>query len=416
MRQPLLVTTIVLAIATAAVLTSAAWLIPVTDVRTAAVSVRVTEEDVVQRFYAAVNVAIATGELTPLQTVVAPDFVTTNALSPVQPGRAGLEATLAQLHATIPTLRLKPEIVAAGGGQVMVQVAVTGDRGGSFLGVSLMTQPRPWSAVDVLGVTDGRVVDRRGLLDGTGLLLPIASSPVHVSGPAYRVVTVERIVLAAGEHYDGDAFVAAHVLLAEAGHIQVASASRPGEPATNAISPATPGISVALWPTELVEIPVNHRYTVTNTGAADAVLLRITIAFPSGGGEATEGEPGPATGEPVSRTLAGDLALHLPDGPLNIAVGRVVLGPGATLSLDLGTYAALLAVDVGSLSATLPRTARVRQGTDGAQVAAKSAIVGPGDGLAVEPETALVLRNDSSLPAEALLITVMGRPVPSSFH
>jgi hypothetical protein len=414
-RRPLLVTTIVLALATAAVLTSAAWLLPFTDARSAAVSTRIAEEDVAQWFYDAVNVAIATGKLTPLQTVVAPDFVTTNALSPVQSGRAGLEAALAHLHATIPTLRLEPEIVVAGGGQVMVQVAVTGDRGGSFLGVLLMAQPRPWSAVDVLGVTDGRVVERRGLLDGTGLLLPIASSPVHMSGPAYRVVTVERIVLAAGERYDGDAFVAAHALLAEAGHIQVASTPPPGEPATNATSPATPGISVALWPTELVEIPVDHRYTVTNTGAADAVLLRITIAFP-GGGEATRWGPGPVTDEPVSRTLAGDLALHLPDGPLNVAVGRVVLGPGATLSLDLGTYAALLAVDGGSLGATLTQAAQVRRGIDGAQAAIESAIVGPGDGLAVEPDTALVLRNDGSSPAEALLITVVGRPVPGSFH
>ncbi|MEA2598864.1 MAG: SnoaL-like polyketide cyclase [Thermomicrobiales bacterium] len=404
MRRSLLLTTVVLALATAGVLTSAAWLLPMD----ATVETPATGEDVARRFYDAVNVAIATGEVAPLRAVVAPEFVATDALPPVRPGRAGLEAALADLHANSPALRLKPEAVVADGGRVMVRVAVAGDRGDGFLGVPLVAVPRPWGAVDVLRVVDGKVAERRGLLEGAGLLRALGSAPLALTGPARRVVTLDRVVLAPGERYDGDAFLADHALQVETGGIRVAF-TEPASPrlATVVAEPQGAETAITLPPGEVIVVPEDHRYTTTNTGTTDAVLVRLSIALPQVGGAAMDADATAETVGPGSQKLAGGVAMRLPDGPLKVAVGRVVLGPGATLSLGEGNYGALLSVDTGTLGGCLTHTGSIHRGTNGARDAAQSARLGPGDGLAIDPGTSLVLRNDGSSTAEALIVAVV---------
>ena len=67
--------------------------------------------DVVERFYAAVNETIATGNPGALRRVVNPSFTDENPLPGVNPGRAGLEAYLVSLHRSDPGLRLEAEVL-----------------------------------------------------------------------------------------------------------------------------------------------------------------------------------------------------------------------------------------------------------------------------------------------------------------
>ena len=69
--------------------------------------------EVVDRFYAAVNETIATGDPAPVQQVVAPHFVEEHPLPGVRPGRAGLEEYLLTLHRSVPGLRLVAQIIVA---------------------------------------------------------------------------------------------------------------------------------------------------------------------------------------------------------------------------------------------------------------------------------------------------------------
>ena len=122
MRRPIvLLATIILAVATAGVFTSAAWLMPVTTAEPTTAG-----EQVARRFYEAVNTAIATGDPAPLQAIVADDFVAGDSLLGIPTGRAGLEATLADLHATSPTIRLEIAALVASGDRVMARIDIAG--------------------------------------------------------------------------------------------------------------------------------------------------------------------------------------------------------------------------------------------------------------------------------------------------
>jgi mannose-6-phosphate isomerase-like protein (cupin superfamily) len=370
------------------------------------------DEAVVRRFYAAVNEAIATGDVGKLRAVVAPDFVDRERLPGFGPGRAGLEEYVGAVAALAPGLRLEVEEVVAVGGRAMVRVAVSGDQGDHLLGLSLTTSPRPWGAVDVLTIENGKVVERRGLLEDTGLLLPVGTAPLDLTGPAHRVLTLDRVTIPSGEHYDDDAVLAEHALVGEEGSVGIAFPV-PASPygSSSAVGQAGATTETALLPGEVFVVPEGRRYTVSNTGTEDAVLMRLVVAPPRPGGAAM-GADATTGGEGFgNRTLAGGAAITLPGGPLAVAVARVVLGPGATLALGEGDYGALVSVGTGALGVFLGETGTIRRGTDGTGERAESGWLDPGDGLTIAPGTSLVLRNAGSTPAEVLLVAVVGSAV-----
>jgi len=186
--------------------------------------------------------------------------------------------------------------------------------------------------------------------------------------------------------------------------------SEPASPSAAAVvaDPAESATEIALPPGEVVVVPNGRGYTATNAGTGDAVLIRLVVAPPRVGRPAMGASVTAESEGPGGRTLAGGAAMPLPAGPLAVAVGRVVLGPGATVAFGEADYVALLSVDTGPISAFLTRAGTVRRGADGSGVRPESARLDPGDGLAIEPGTALVLRNAGSSPVEAVLVTVLG--------
>src|SRR3712207_9303937 len=65
--------------------------------------------------------------------------------------------------------------------------------------------------------SNGKVAERQGDGEGTGLLRPVAAAPLVLTGPAIRVVTLDRITLPPGASHDDDAFLASRALLTETG-------------------------------------------------------------------------------------------------------------------------------------------------------------------------------------------------------
>jgi predicted ester cyclase len=393
MRRPiLLLTTIVLSLATAGVLMAAAWLLPpIHPVATSAAG-----EGIVRQFYDGVNTAIATGDLDSLRAVVAPNYVEIDPLPGTAPGRDGLEETLFNLHAAVPGLRLEVEAVVAAGDRAIARIAIRGEPGHAFLGFPIVAAPRPWAAVDVLSVRQGRIVTRRGLTEGTGSLRPIQTASLSLPPTDRHTVAVERVRLASGASRRVDATLDPVVVLTEAGTVRVAEDSgspgegTPGPDGRASWSPTVPPGSFAV-------IPAGGGATVANAGSASAAVWVVTfVPIRPSGAAALSGVGGEAD----------DPAGLLPEGPLELVAGRVVLASGADLALAGIEGSTLLSVDAGRLRSVLDRPGLVRRGDDGSIAIVTSAELGPGDGILIDPGTSLALRNDDPTPATAWLLVI----------
>src|SRR5438093_978147 len=133
MRRSIVPVALVLALATGAVLGQARGLLaPVAVSDDAALGTRV---DVVRRFYAAVDDALASGEVRQLEQVVAPNFVEHTDTLGNGSSRDSLVRYLASLRVAFPTVRLEPLDLVTQHDRVVARVGVDGTDGGSFLGI-----------------------------------------------------------------------------------------------------------------------------------------------------------------------------------------------------------------------------------------------------------------------------------------
>jgi hypothetical protein len=397
-RQILLLSTAILLVAFAGGFVWAAR--PVQPVGTA--QARSAGDETAHRFYAAINTAIATGNLSAFRAAVASDFVDLAPLPGAGPGRVDLESYLLELNETAPDIRLEVEEMVADGERVTARVAVRGSYSGDVAGFPIVVAPKPWGKVDFLLVEAGKVVERHGLLEGAGRLSSVPAVPLLLDGPTRRVATLERISVPPGATHAAAAELGPHALLIETGNIEVTlhRANEGGGATTGARQEDV----VSLVPDAIFVVPANDQYSVMNTGHADAHVLRLTMESPAPGGAAMGA--GVTSSDPTAvRTLAGGVATRLPDGQLGVGVARVVLGPGATLSLTTVDGVALVAVEAGQFSASFDGAA-YRRDRDGASAPVASATIGQGEGLLIGLGTAFVLRNDGAEPEEALLIAV----------
>ncbi len=387
----------------------------------------------VRRFYAAANEAIATGDPAALTAVVAPGL-----LAPAPPGSSGnwpgLAERLAVLHAAAPALRLEPEAVVAGEAEAMARVAVRGAGPSTFLGLPLADRPRPWGAVDAFGVAGGRVVAHRSPVDGLGVLRELGWARLEVERPTGRVIAVERLTYAPGASRWAQTAGGAGVLYLEAGALTFETAGDAREPTLLAAAglrdvakdprEITPGRPLKLAPGDVLVLPERERYQTRNAGGEPAVALVLGIAPPPPSLPVSAG-PSATPASIAVQDLGDGLAVALPLGEVDVALGRATLGPGARLAWVGGAGPVLLAVESGRLElATTGEAAWVRRGADGARTALTSAILAAGDGalLTVDtegpaaraaPADRNILRNDGDAPLVALILTIQPAAAPA---
>lgn len=378
--------------------------------------------EVVARFYAAVNHAIATGDPSALHAVVAPDFVERDPLPGVGPDRAGLEEYLDALWAGAPGTRLVAEEVVVAGDRAMARVAVQPGVGAAPW-VGTVVEPPVWGPVDVFRIAGGQVVERRGVSDGLVMLRPPAETVLDLPAPAPRNVTVERLAVAAGARWRS-AVDAPRLLLVETGTIRAEVAGAiPGAPsratpapaatATKAVPTASPvRRETMLGVGQTVVVPAGARAELTNDGAEEARLLAVVFAVPAApGGPPPSPAPLPAG---TDRTvLAGGLGTDLRAGPVTVAIGRMTLARGGRLDVDHAAGPILLAVDGGRLAVRSAGRFWARRGVDGMSAATTVATLAAGDGSLHDRADFVTLGNPGDQPAVALVVTLR-QPLPSA--
>ena len=417
-RYLLLPLTTVILVAMAIAMLASSVLLPMPDA--AEVSV-LGGTEVVQRFYAAVNETIATGNPAALQRVVTPSFVEENPLPGVDPGRAGLEDYLVALHDSVPGLRLVADVIVTSADQVVTRVQVRHEPTSATLHAAFGERRAVWSPIEVFRVADGVVVGRWGHTDGLTLARPLAEETLELPIPTPRVISLVRVALAPGARWDAPR-VGPRLLFLEEGALDVQAV--PGSTGEGTLdvgshtiasdggrADATQRVMLAAGKTFLA--PAGAHMSTTNVGGAATQLLVVTFSEPQiPNGAAPEAESLPFGVE--VQILAGDLATRLGSGSVTVALEQITLAPDAGLNLSSAEGPILVAVETGQLEAAVWGTAWVRRGSDGMSTAVDEATIAEGDGLLLHPGALIHVRNAGDKPAAVLIL--MLRPVPASTH
>jgi hypothetical protein len=361
---------------------------------------------VVERFYAAVNETIATGNPAPVQRVVNPSFADENPLPGVNPGRDGLEAYLVALHNVDPGLRLEANVISASASQVVTHVQV-GREPTAPLPTTVGDRRAVWSPVEVFRVADGVVVKRWGQTDGLAFTRQLAEQQLELSLPTPRVVGLARITLAPGTRWDAPRVSGPRLLYLQGGALEVQAVPGSVQDATfrflTSNASATERVTLGEGASWLA--PAGSQVSTTNVGSATAQVLAVTFTEPQLPSEKFAKPRALPSGVTV-QVLAGDLATDLGSGPVAVTLEQIACAPNAGLNLSSTDGPILVAVEAGQLDATAWGAAWLRRHRGGMSVASRADSLTTDNGMLLQPGGVVALRNGEQQLVSALVVTV----------
>jgi quercetin dioxygenase-like cupin family protein/ketosteroid isomerase-like protein len=336
--------------------------VALTDARVAATTTGSSEVNahVVGDFYSAINDAIRTGDAGALDVLVSPDVEWCRACPGQTQTLAGLTRYLVELHRTAPPARLAVEtVVSDAQGTVMAQVTVSG--------FPVAGDQVPWGPVDTLHLDGGWITERQNGPDGITLVEPLFNAGHSGLPPAVKGRAMARLTFPTGSGIDELLSAGPTWLVVEAGSVavQIANGGRilraDGDDEMVAFGA---GLAAVLQQGDTAIVPAGVRHNVFQQGTEPAVVLGVTLFFVDDGSDPrSRPRPDLAVFGPVDqigreipqprplpdvRFLAGGTVKAWPTGPVNVTLGRAVLGPGGHIN-PAADEEVLLAVETGTL-------------------------------------------------------------------
>ncbi|HEY7029797.1 MAG TPA: nuclear transport factor 2 family protein [Thermomicrobiales bacterium] len=331
-------------------------------------------EDLVGDFYDAVNETIRTGESAKLDALVSPDVVWCRDCPDQVQSRVGLDRYLLDLHRTAPGARLiVEELVADGHDTAMARVRVSG--------VPTVGQSVPWGPIDSFRLAHGQVVERGNGSDAVALQESLFRSRLDPLSPAVRGVAMARLTFSLGSGLDGLLSAGPTVVVVEAGSLEVRIGTggrvvRAGSSAEE--SAGGEGDAALLHQGDAAIVPAGVRHSLDQQGTEAAVVLGVTLFYVDDGSDRRP-RRGPELGvfapldlvnrdAPESRPLPGVRFLasgtvkSWPTGPVDVTLGRAVLGLGGRLA-PAADEEVLAAVETGTLAVSGDEEQTVVAGT-----------------------------------------------------
>ena len=284
------------------------------------------------------------------------------------------------LHRIAPGARLTvDEVVADGRGTAMAHVRAEG-----FPSVGLSP---PWGPLDTFGLAGGLVTERGHGPDTLALqeaLLRVRLGPMP---SAVRGIAMARLTFSPGTGVDGLLSAGPTALVVEAGSIvariahggRIVRADGGGEEQA-----AEAGVPVLLRQGDAAIVPAGVRHSLDQEGADPAVVLGVTLFYvdderslrPRPGPDLGVFVPPDSTGRdtrwprplPDVRVLASGTVAAWPSGPVQLSLGRAVLGSGGQISPGADADV-LVAVETGTLAVNGDQVRGVVAGTGTVQPA-----------------------------------------------
>ena len=377
---------------------------------------------VVERFYAAVNDALHTGNPPDLDGVVAPEALRSRG----QPS-ADIIETLDWLRTAFPGGQLVVGDLIADGDRLVAVVAIDGDWHDPVTGLPVHGPSITWRAVDRFRLKEGQIVafDRWEQDRDAASAQPLFAAPLARLPASPAAVEVTRVTLPPGARLSGLIGPGPELLLLERGSLAVrlAGSAQRGDPRGTG-TPSEGGVTLS--PGGLLVVPTGTPFAIENGGQVPAVVLEVALRPTAERTPENEGVDASALGSaaPVPgvavQTLVSGQAVELPAGPGTVVATRLTLATGAGIAPHKVAGAELLAVEAGTLDLVISAgEGQLTRATGEERLTAPNASAsgsgGPGrDGTLAAGEGALLPagtgyagRNAGTGPVELLVVRVV---------
>ncbi len=121
---------------------------------------------IVRQAYDAIN----RNDLDALDEMVASDITDHDPAPGQGPGLEGVKDYFSSLHAAFPDVQMDVEDMIAEGDKVVARVSVSGTHQGEFMGIAPTGNRVTITGIDILRLTDGKVVEHWGKFDDLGMM------------------------------------------------------------------------------------------------------------------------------------------------------------------------------------------------------------------------------------------------------
>ncbi len=134
----------------------------------------------VLRYFEAMNAVYETGDFSPLDGLIAPDYVYHAETGDLR-GIEGMRELVSAYRAAFPNVRFTVEDIVAEGDRVVVRFTAVGTQRGEFLGIAPTGKAISVSVIDLLRLRDGQIVEDWERFDLLNMLTQLGAPPTFTS-------------------------------------------------------------------------------------------------------------------------------------------------------------------------------------------------------------------------------------------
>jgi steroid delta-isomerase-like uncharacterized protein len=121
---------------------------------------------IARRGYEAIN----QNTLDALDEIVASDMTDHDPAPGQGPGLEGVKQWFSEMHTAFPDFQMNVEDMIAEGDKVVARVSMSGTHEGEFMGIEPTGNRVTITGIDILRITDGKIVERWGNFDNLGMM------------------------------------------------------------------------------------------------------------------------------------------------------------------------------------------------------------------------------------------------------
>jgi len=123
------------------------------------------------------------GNIGIVDEIFAPDFIEREQLPPGIPsGREGVKVLATMLRSAFPDFKATIDDILAEGDKVVIRMTWSGTQKGEFMGVPATGKRVSVGVIDIIRITNGKLVEHWGQMDSMSLMQQLGAIPAPVEG------------------------------------------------------------------------------------------------------------------------------------------------------------------------------------------------------------------------------------------